>query len=68
MFKKLIFVVEIAFNIKYFVSMKTPIGSEIKVLSILKKHEKKLVTRLPNFPDRMIRYENFFLNISSKKI
>ena len=29
---------------------------------------KKLVTRLPNFPDRMIRYGSFFLNISSKKI
>ena len=30
--------------------------------------KKKLVTRLPNFPDRMIRYGSFFLNISSKKI
>ena len=28
---------------------------------------KKLVTKLPNFPDRMIRYGSFFLNISSKK-
>ena len=30
--------------------------------------EKKLVARLPNFPDRMIRYGSFFfINTSSNK-
>ena len=32
--------------------------------------EKKLVTRLPNFPDRRIRYESFFFKkkVKPKKI
>ena len=31
-------------------------------------NKKKLVTRLPNFPDRMIRYGSFFLIYRQKKI
>ena len=33
----------------------------------MKLFGKKLVTRLPNFPDRMIRYESFFSKYIVKK-
>ena len=41
-----------------------------KFLQIVLKRgaiQKKLVTRLPNFPDRRIRYEFFFKNIVTNK-
>ena len=59
---------EITLNIKAFILVyRTKKLFEVNLHDIRKK---KLVTRLPNFPDRMIMYKSFLLKniVTNKKI